>query len=301
MQVTSWSAGTLAHRTGARVLSDASIPDALTLCSLDPVGTVLAACRLERALSGGPRFVGELWGYEEDDELLAACSVGATLVPLVPPGLDPATRLRALTAFADLAQRRHRGYSSLVGPAETVLGLWQRLRGGMRAARDIRADQPSMVIDTPPLVEPDASVRPSRLGELDVVLPACVRMFTEEIGYSPLTGGGGIYEARVRDLISRGRSFVRMSMDDEGHQHVVFKAELAAVACGVAQVQGVWVTPSRRGEGLSETGMAAVVQAAQRDVAPVVTLYANAYNHRALAAYRAVGFRQVGTYATVLL
>jgi predicted GNAT family acetyltransferase len=35
-------------------------------------------------------------------------------------------------------------------------------------------------------------------------------------------------------------------------------------------------------------------------VAPTVSLYANHYNERALAAYRAVGFRRVGTYATVL-
>jgi predicted GNAT family acetyltransferase len=46
--------------------------------------------------------------------------------------------------------------------------------------------------------------------------------------------------------------------------------------------------------------MAAVVAAARREIAPTVSLYANHYNERALAAYRAVGFRQVGTYATVL-
>ena len=39
---------------------------------------------------------------------------------------------------------------------------------------------------------------------------------------------------------------------------------------------------------------------ANAEIAPAVSLYANAYNVRALAAYRAVGFRQVGTYATVL-
>jgi predicted GNAT family acetyltransferase len=32
----------------------------------------------------------------------------------------------------------------------------------------------------------------------------------------------------------------------------------------------------------------------------VVSLYVNAYNLPALAAYRRVGFRQVGTFATVL-
>jgi len=36
------------------------------------------------------------------------------------------------------------------------------------------------------------------------------------------------------------------------------------------------------------------------DVAPTVSLYVNDYNTRAIAAYHRVGFRQVGTFATVL-
>ena len=35
-------------------------------------------------------------------------------------------------------------------------------------------------------------------------------------------------------------------------------------------------------------------------VAPTVSLYVNHYNTGALIAYERVGFRQVGTYATVL-
>ena len=46
--------------------------------------------------------------------------------------------------------------------------------------------------------------------------------------------------------------------------------------------------------------MAAVVVATRRDVAPVVSLYVNAFNAPALATYRRVGFEQVGTFTTVL-
>ena len=80
----------------------------------------------------------------------------------------------------------------------------------------------------------------------------------------------------------------------------MFKAELGAVAGGVAQVQGVWVAPDRRGERLSESGMAAVCRSPAARWRRSVSLYVNSYNTRAIAAYRAVGFRQVGTYATVL-
>jgi predicted GNAT family acetyltransferase len=183
-----------------------------------------------------------------------------------------------------------------------VLGLWGRLRYFWPAAREVRDDQPSMVIEHAPLVTADPRVRRSRPEEFDIVLPACVRMFTEEVGYSPVSGPGGPYETRVHGLIAQGRSFVRIDHPDGPGTggDVVFKAELGAVAGGVAQVQGVWVAPDRRGERISEAGMAAVVQLARAEVAPLVSLYVNSYNARALATYRAVGFRQVGTYATVL-
>jgi predicted GNAT family acetyltransferase len=46
--------------------------------------------------------------------------------------------------------------------------------------------------------------------------------------------------------------------------------------------------------------MAAVVGLARAHVAPVVSLYVNGYNAAARATYAAVGFRQVGTFASVL-
>lgn len=283
-----------ARHTGARVLGESHVGRVLDMCAADPVGTVLAAVRLEHAQAAGLRVAGgEIWGYSEDGELLAACWVGANLVPIL-PGLDRDVRRRALDAMAELGASRGRRSSSIVGPRGDVLDLWDRLRTHWPPARDVRDDQPSMVIDGATRIPADPAVRRSRSDELDVVLPACVEMFTEEVGYSPI-GAGGFYEARVRSLIAQGRSFVRMD-----GRRVVFKAEVAAVALGVGQVQGVWVRPDRRGEGISEGGMAAVVEATRTDLAPTVSLYANSFNTRAIACYRAVGFREVGTYATVL-
>ena len=288
-------------RPGAQVLGDHDVPAVLQLCAADPVASVLASARLLPAARAGlARTANELWGYAEDGRLVAACLVSANLVPIA-PGLDPATRSRAIAAFAGLAAQRRRAYSSLVGPTELVMDLWQRMSAaGRLVARDVRPEQPSMVIDRPPLVAPDPTVRRSRTDELDIVLPACVDMFTEEVGYSPMTGGGTGYTTRVRTLIAQGRSFVRVEAD-LGQPRVVFKAELAASGFGVSQVQGVWVAPDRRGAGMSEPGMAAVVEQGRSTADPILSLYVNSYNTRAIAAYLAVGFRQVGTYATVQL
>ena len=81
---------------------------------------------------------------------------------------------------------------------------------------------------------------------------------------------------------------------------VAFKAELAVVTKHTAQVQGVWVDPAYRGRGLAVTVMAAVVRDALRRVAPTVSLYVNDFNEPARRAYARTGFREVGTFATVL-
>jgi len=290
----------LDRRPGARVLDDLDLGAALDVCALDPVGSVLATSRLEAARTTRLRGAGgALWGYERAGQLVAICWAGANLVPVVPVE-DPVVAASALDAFATSAARQGRRCSSLVGPAPAVLGLWDRLRSVWPGVREVRHDQPSMVIDHAPSRVADPAVRRSRPDELDAVLPACIAMFTEEVGYSPASGPRGPYETRVRTLVEQGRSFVRMDPGPDGAPCVTFKAELGAVAGGVAQVQGVWVRPERRGERLSEHGMAAVVELARASVAPVVSLYVNGYNARALAAYRAVGFRQVGSYATVL-
>ncbi|MDO8107353.1 GNAT family N-acetyltransferase [Isoptericola sp. b441] len=278
-----------------RAPGSVDLADAARLCAEDPVGSVLAAARIEAALAGRARRGGpQLWGVERGGELVAVAWAGANLVPVVRPGDE-----QALDVLAETALNHGRRCSSIVGPAEAVLGVWQRIEPHWGPAREVRADQPSMVIDGPPARDPDPQVRLGTPADLPALMPACVAMFTEEVGYSPLEGSPGSYEARVRGLVDEGRSYVRMAHGPSGPE-VLFKAELGAVSSAVAQVQGVWVPPEHRSSGLATAGMAAVVGHALATVAPRVSLYVNDYNAPALRVYRKVGFRQVGTYATVL-
>ncbi|MBO0830323.1 MAG: GNAT family N-acetyltransferase, partial [Streptosporangiales bacterium] len=152
------------------------------------------------------------------------------------------------------------------------------------------------VATTPSPVPPDSRVRRVRADEVDVILPACIAMFTEEVGVSPVASDGGvIYRARVAELVRQGRAFARI---DDGV--VMFKAEIAAATERSCQVQGVWVPPAYRGRGIATAGMAAVVAEALRSVAPAVSLYVNDYNEPARAAYDRAGFRDHGCFMSVL-
>jgi predicted GNAT family acetyltransferase len=275
--------------TSLRVLDERDLPGVLAVLERDPVSNVFVASRIEAVGLDPWRLGGELWGHVVDGRIEALCYAGANLV-LVDAGPE------AVASFAERARRRGRRCSSLVGPADMTKTLWDLLEPHWGPARDVRPEQPLMAISGPPLVEPDPLVRRVAPHELDVVLPACVAMFTEEVGVSPLDSDGGtLYRSRVNELISQGRSFARI---EDGQ--VVFKAEVGAVAPGACQVQGVWVHPDRRGEALSAPGMAAVVRAALSDMAPVVSLYVNGFNTAARASYARVGFRDVGTFMSVL-
>jgi predicted GNAT family acetyltransferase len=281
---------TKAGRSSAlRLLDDRDLGEVLALCDRDPVVNVFVSSRVHEAGLELSRLGGQVWGYQPGGQLVSLCYVGANMVPV-------AATPNALAAFAGRARIMGRRCSSIVGLAPDVMTLWEALRPSWGAPREIRARQPVMEISGPPAVRPDPLVRRVRREELDILLPASVAMFTEEVGVSPIgPDGGGAYRARVRELIDAGRAYARI---EEGR--VVFKAEIGSVTPLACQVQGVWVRPELRGRGLAEAGMAAVVTDALRRVAPVVSLYVNDYNRPARAAYRRVGFTQTATFASVL-
>ena len=279
----------LSTRQGIRPLGPADLAPFLELTARDPVVNVFADHRA-RTTSLDPRWLGgEVWGRWVGGELTAACHVGANLVPICADADDA-------RAFGERALTRGRTVSTLVGPAAPLRVLWDTVASHWGRPREQRWVQPHLVLDHAPAVAPDALVRRSTKADFDALYPACVAMYTEEVGVSPEIGGGGeLYRARVLQLISRGWSFVRV---EDGR--VVFKAEVACASPYAAQIQGVYVVPDRRGQGLATAGMAAVVEIVRNEIAPAVSLYVNEWNTPARLAYERVGFRQTATFATVM-
>jgi len=271
-----------------RLLTDHDRDEVLALCDRDPVTNVFVSSRIRAVGLEPARLGGQVWGYTEGGQLASVCYSGANLVPVEASSA-------AVAAYAARARMQGRRCSSIVGPADAVTELWSLLQPHWGTPREIRPVQPVMAISGPPRAEPDPLVRQVSPHELDVMLPACIAMFTEEVGVSPIgMDGGAAYRSRVAELIRAGRSYARI---DDGL--VIFKAEIGAVTPHACQVQGVWVPPHARGRGHAVRGMAAVVVAALR-IAPIVSLYVNDFNAPARAAYRRAGFTETGTFMSVL-
>ena len=235
------------------------------------------------------RADGRVYGYGAGRRVESLCWSGAHLVPVC-------TTPAAVAAYADLLGAEPRICSSIIGRADAVLDLWERLGGHWGPARDVRPHQPLLVADREASIVPDPEVRLVQPGEVDQLFPAAVSMYTEEVGVSPLLDDGGRgYRRRISELVRSKRAYARFVGD-----RVVFKAELAIVTRRTTQVQGVWVDPEFRGRGLAASAMAAVVRDALRRVAPTVSLYVNDYNTPARRVYARCGFVPNGSFATVL-
>ncbi len=135
-------------RHGVRLLGASDLEAFLALAHRDPVANVFAIYRA-RTTRLEPRWLGgEMWGRFSDGELVAACHVGANLVP-IEADVDDAR------AFAERALTRGRSVSTIVGPTEAVREFWYTVATSWGRPRDVRWNQPHLLLDRPPLVEPD--------------------------------------------------------------------------------------------------------------------------------------------------
>lgn len=274
--------------SAVRALTARDLPAVRAVLDRDPGVNVFVRHRVDvTGLGGGPHS--RVWGYFDGDDLVAVCHGGSNVVPA------EATP-EAIEAFAIHVLSEGPRPASLAGLRSAVLPLWERLEPLWGPPRSLRPVQPFLSITGNPAVAPDPRVRRVTMDEFDLLYPACVAMFVEEVGIDPEVAGGHGYRARVAQLISQGWAFAIIENDE-----VLFKTEVGASSPHACQLQGVWIRPDRRGQDLSAAAIAAVVSQVQQSIAPTVTLYVNDHNRPARAAYARVGFTETATFASVLL
>ena len=270
----------------ARILGPAQEAEVARVLASDPVANCLVAARFEQAGMDSRGLGGQFWGVSGGRD--GVCFDGPNLVPL-------SGDKHSLKAFAQAASRAGRRCASILGSAELVLPMWDKLSSRWGPAREVRADQPLLACTERAQCAADPLMRQVQPAEIDIYYPAAVAMFTEEVGVDPRLPDGGVgYRARVQELIAAGRSFARF---EDGR--VIVKAEIGALSSRAGLIQGVWVAPGHRGRGLAAPAVATLVQHTH-SLRRIPSLYVNSHNAAARAAYRRVGFRQVGTFASVL-
>lgn len=234
------------------------------------------------------RRLGKLHGFERDGKLTAVCLNAGTIFPA---GADP----DAIPAFVEAIGGTRRA-SSILGSSMAALGLFvglsERWPSAWGSYANVRRKQPLMVRDGAPDCDADPRVRPLTMKDFDSYLEASVHMYTEEIGSSPYKYGPG-YESFVADRIKN-----RDAWGIVENSTVIFKGDLGPKFRDHAQLQGVWVHPDHRGNGLSVPGLAGMLKDVVR-IHKTVSLYVNDFNTPAIRSYEHLGFEHVGALSTV--
>jgi uncharacterized protein len=252
-----------------------TLDQVLTFCAEEPVERVFLEDIARRGL-GRFSAIADAAGRLE-----SLCHVGANVVPSG----------SGCVAYAEVAARS--GARMVIGEERAVTELWEAARRRMPQPRDDRPGQPVYALRERP--EPgETRLRPARLLDLDLLVPACAEAHREEIGVDPLHRDAEGFRWRTRQQIEEGRSWLWL---EEGV--IRFKAEASAWTPSAVQLQQVWVDPQARRRGYARRALSDLCRLLL-DHVPAVCLFVRPENEPALRLYDSVGMTRELTYRSLV-
>jgi predicted GNAT family acetyltransferase len=272
-------------RWSLRSLSDDDAGPALAFLRRDPLINVYLISRLLEE-----RFVSATQTVEVryNREIVLVASLATNVVMAADPSAPAEITDAAIAAIADRVLTRMLPVRAIISPAPLVESLWRRLQSQIDPPTVVRMSQPVYAIagrlDFPDLK--DARYATSR--DLDSLVPACAAMHKEEVGIDPLDRDAAGYRERIRELVEKKRSIIRVQ---DGR--IIAKCEFSAVTPDAVQLMGVWTEPRLRRHGYGRALLREVCGHLARK-GRSVTLFVNDFNQPAVTLYEAMGFKRIG-------
>ena len=272
-------------RWSLRSLTDDDAGPALAFLRRDPLINVYLISRLLEE-----RFVSATQAVEVryNRDIVLVASLATNVVLAADSAASSEITDVAIAAVADRILTRMLPVRAIISPAPLVEGLWKRLESQLDPPTVIRLSQPVYAIggrfDFPDLKE----ARYATARDLDALVPACAAMHKEEVGIDPLDRDSAGYRERIRELVEKKRSIVRL-LDGE----IVAKCEFSAVTPDAVQLMGMWTDPKLRRRGYGRALLREVCGHLARK-GKTVTLFVNDFNQPAIALYERLGFKRIG-------
>lgn len=151
---------------------------------------------------------------------------------------------RAMAAFARQAKTDRTLINLIMSEHEAALDFWQWYAGAAKP----RLNFTELLFETgfPMLVQDcELEIRPAEIGEIEAIAAAHAAIAFIETGRDPMATDRKGFLDRVGRRIEMGRTFVVF----EGGK-LVFKADIVAEAGGIIYLEGVYVAPDLRGQGI---------------------------------------------------
>jgi predicted GNAT family acetyltransferase len=272
-------------RWSLRALSEEDIRNAIAFLQRDPMINVYLISRLLEERSAAAT---QIYVVRHNREIVLLASLATNIVLAADPIENPAILDSAIAMVGERIIARMLPVRAIISPSMLVDKLWQRLRTRIDPPTVVRMNQPVYALrrrfDFPELTK----ARYATVGDLDQLVPACAAMHKEEVGIDPLERDSAGYRERIKELIDRRRSVVRV---EDGL--IVSKCEFSAVSDDAVQLMGVWTHPQFRRRGISSATLREVCGHLFRR-GKNVTLFVNDFNLPAVSLYETIGFQRIG-------
>jgi predicted GNAT family acetyltransferase len=200
----------------------------------------------------------------------------------------------ALAAFARLAQTCSQTHM-LLGEMEKVEHFWERYATGGQTPRAMCRELLLELRFPVEVQKPVRGLRQATLDDLALVMPVQAEMAQSESGVNPLEKDPRGFRLRYARRIEQGRVWVLI---EDGRLN--FKGEVISETSEVAYLEGIYVAPDLRGQGI---GLRCLSQLSRNLLArtKALTLLINEQNTKAVSFYLRAGFKLRAHYDTIFL
>lgn len=204
------------------------------------------------------------------------------------------TTARALEALSEVAQTCTNAHM-IMGEKQRIEDFWNYYA---KAGQEMRLACRELLFELrwPTEVNQQTSgLRLATLADLELVMPAHAELALAESGVNPMEKDPQGFRQRYARRIEQGRTWVRVENGE-----LTFKADVISETPEVTYLEGVWVNPRLRGQGL---GLSCMSQLAGSLLSHTqsVCLFVNETNTAARLFYKRAGYKMRGIYDTIFL
>ena len=200
----------------------------------------------------------------------------------------------ALRRFAKLAHAFPRAHM-LMGEKELIERFWRFYAPDQEPNHRICREVLFELNDQSTRHEYVANLRIARLSDLARVVPVHAAMAFEESGVHPMQTDAEGFRRRCQRRIEQGRTWVLVEQNQ-----LIFKAEIVSETPEATYLEGLYVHPAHRGQGVGSKCVAQLTRGLL-DRTKSISLLVNEERRQAQAFFRKLGFVSRGCYDTRFL